>query len=153
MNIVFTQRRLGYGGLRTRSAIANTMTDTPNKTGNSAPKSSKPAVRHVVPTEGGWAVTSGGKTRPSRVFSSKAEAVREARESVQAAGGRVLVRGREGRTRETITIGRAPFTKISAVEGIKPTPEARRRAIEFEKKGLSSEERRHAIIKAFRDKF
>lgn len=129
------------------------MTDTPKKTRGSASGRFKPAIRHVVPAEGGgWAVMSGGTTRGSVTFSSQAEAVEAAREAVGADGGQVVVRSREGRIRESLTIGRDPFAKISAVEVIKPTREARRRAAEFEKKGLSSEERRRAIIEAFRIK-
>ncbi|WP_342242125.1 DUF2188 domain-containing protein [Inquilinus sp. OTU3971] len=128
------------------------MSDTTKKPRDSASGSFKPAVRYVVPIEGGWAVRSDGRTRASAIFESKAEAVRAAREAVQAGGGQVRIHSREGRIRESITIGRDPFAKISAVEGIKPTKEARKRAIEFEKKDLSSEQRRHAIIKAFSDR-
>lgn len=43
------------------------------------------------------------------------------------------------------TIGRAGFAKISAVEGIRLTPEMAADFGEFERKGLSPEERRKAI--------
>jgi len=47
-------------------------------------------------------------------------------------------------------VGRKAFAKISAVEGIRLTPEMKRRAAEFDRKGLSPEERRRAIIAAHR---
>ena len=50
------------------------------------------------------------------------------------------------------TLGRDAFARISAVEGIELTPEAQARAAEFDRRGLSGEERRRAIIKAHRPK-
>jgi hypothetical protein len=45
-------------------------------------------------------------------------------------------------------IGRAKFAKISAVEGIKLSSSMKKRAAEFDRAGLSPEERRKAIIRA-----
>ncbi|MDQ2083542.1 hypothetical protein RA307_25435 [Xanthobacteraceae bacterium Astr-EGSB] len=45
-------------------------------------------------------------------------------------------------------VGRARFAKISAVEGVKLTPSMNKRAVEFDRAGLSAEERRKAIIRA-----
>jgi translation elongation factor EF-Tu-like GTPase len=50
------------------------------------------------------------------------------------------------------TIGRTAFAKISAVEGIALTEEARQRTTDFERRRLSPEERRREIIKAHRRK-
>ena len=47
-------------------------------------------------------------------------------------------------------IGRQAFAAISAVEGIRLTPEMKQRAAEFDRKGMSAEERRRAIIRAHR---
>lgn len=47
-------------------------------------------------------------------------------------------------------IGRAAFAAISAVEGIKLTPEMKRREREFDRKGLSPEERIKAIVAVHR---
>ncbi len=44
------------------------------------------------------------------------------------------------------TIGRAGFAKISAVEGIRLTPAMTADFREFERQGLSPEERRKAIV-------
>jgi hypothetical protein len=48
------------------------------------------------------------------------------------------------------TIGRKAFAKISAVEGIRLTPEMKQRAAEFDRKGLSPEERVRAIVATHR---
>jgi hypothetical protein len=47
-------------------------------------------------------------------------------------------------------IGRERFAAISAVEGIKLTPEMERRAAESARKGLSPQERIRAIVAAHR---
>jgi hypothetical protein len=47
-------------------------------------------------------------------------------------------------------IGRAGFAKISAVEGIRLKPTMEKRAAEARSKGLSAEETRKAIIRAYR---
>jgi hypothetical protein len=47
------------------------------------------------------------------------------------------------------TIGRAGFAKISAVEGIKLTPSMAANFREFERQGLSPEERRKAILRKY----
>ena len=49
-----------------------------------------------------------------------------------------------------MTIGRARFTKISAVEGIVLTPRMEKRIADFERAGLSAKERRESIIRAYR---
>ena len=49
-----------------------------------------------------------------------------------------------------MTIGRRHFAAISAVEGIKLTPEMERRAAELNRKGLTPEERIRAIVAAHR---
>lgn len=46
-------------------------------------------------------------------------------------------------------IGRSGFAKISAVEGIKLTPEMRKDLQDFDRKGLSAEERRSAITRKY----
>jgi hypothetical protein len=47
-------------------------------------------------------------------------------------------------------IGRDRFEKISAVEGIKVTAAMKKREAEFDRGGLSAEQRRRAIIDAHR---
>ena len=47
------------------------------------------------------------------------------------------------------TLGRRGFAKISAVEGIRLSPEMEARFREFDQKGLSPGERRSAIARTF----
>jgi hypothetical protein len=47
-------------------------------------------------------------------------------------------------------LGRDRFTKISSVEGIVLTQEMKKRIAEFDRKGLSAEERRASIFRAYR---
>jgi hypothetical protein len=54
------------------------------------------------------------------------------------------------RTRASVLIGRKWGERISAVEGIELSPAAKRRAEEFDRLGLSPEERRRAILRAYR---
>ncbi len=49
-----------------------------------------------------------------------------------------------------VMIGARRFAKISAVEGITLTGEMRTRAAEFDRKGMSAEERRRSIMRAYR---
>jgi hypothetical protein len=50
----------------------------------------------------------------------------------------------------TVTLGRERFAKISAVESIELTPLMKQRAAEFDRRGLSAEESRRAIVRAHR---
>jgi hypothetical protein len=47
-------------------------------------------------------------------------------------------------------IGRASFTKISAVEGIRLKPAMKKRATDAAVKGLSAEEFRRTIVRSYR---
>jgi hypothetical protein len=58
--------------------------------------------------------------------------------------------GSSKRTFAKFIIGRERFTRISAVEGIKPTAAMKKRAATFEKRDLSDAERRREIINAHR---
>jgi len=61
---------------------------------------------------------------------------------------------RKRSTRKTsktgFVLGRASFTKISAVEGIRLKPPMEKRAAEAASKGLSAEEYRKAIVRNYR---
>lgn len=54
------------------------------------------------------------------------------------------------RTTSGMTLGRERFAKISAVEGIVLTAVMKKRAADFDRRGLSGEERRRTIIRAYR---
>jgi hypothetical protein len=47
-------------------------------------------------------------------------------------------------------LGRDRFSKISSVEGVVLTQEMKERITEFDRKGLSAEERRASIVRAYR---
>lgn len=47
------------------------------------------------------------------------------------------------------TIGRNGFSKISAVEGIKPSRQMDKDFEEFDRQGLSAAERRHALARKY----
>jgi hypothetical protein len=53
---------------------------------------------------------------------------------------------------DTFTIGRTGFAKISAVEGIKLSPEAEQDFQEFDRRGLSAAERRRALARKYASK-
>lgn len=55
-------------------------------------------------------------------------------------------------TTAKFVLGQDRFAKISAVEGIKLTPEMKKRAKEFDRLGLSPAERRREILKVYRQK-
>jgi hypothetical protein len=56
--------------------------------------------------------------------------------------------GKSGKT--AFVVGRAGFSKISAVEGIHLKPAMKQRAAEASSKGLSAEEYRKAIVRSYR---
>ena len=61
-------------------------------------------------------------------------------------GPRTAAKGKPAGTR----IGRQAFAAISAVEGIRLTPEMKRRAAEFDRKGLTTAERVRAVVAVHR---
>jgi len=56
---------------------------------------------------------------------------------------------KNGRARESFTIGREGFAKISAVEGIRLSDDMEKAFREFDSKGLSAEERRREIVRRY----
>jgi hypothetical protein len=75
---------------------------------------------------------------------------RTTRPTSKTAETRVLVHSSAGG--DSFTLGRDRFAKISAIEGITPSKEAKARARDFDRRGLTPAERRNAIIDAFRSK-
>jgi hypothetical protein len=56
-----------------------------------------------------------------------------------------------GRNSKTVfVLGQAGFAKISAVEGIRLSPAMKKRAAEASTKGLSPDEYREVIVRAYR---
>lgn len=59
------------------------------------------AVHHVLPdTEGGWKVVKEGAKRATRIFSTKREAVRRAREISRRSKGNLIIHRRDGSIQE-----------------------------------------------------
>jgi hypothetical protein len=56
----------------------------------------------------------------------------------------------DSRSERHFRLGRDQFAKISAVEGIELTRDARKRLVQFDNEGLSSRERVRRIIAAYR---
>jgi len=59
---------------------------------------------------------------------------------------------KKGSKTGSFVLGSKRFAKISAVEGITKTPAMRKRGEDFEKRGLSTAERRQELLKAYRKK-
>lgn len=55
-----------------------------------------------------------------------------------------------GKQKTDVVIGARRFAKISAVEGIVLTREMQTRAAEFNRKGMSADERRRSIMRVYR---
>ena len=53
--------------------------------------------------------------------------------------------------KKSFVIGRAGFARICAVEGIRVTPAMEKRASDAQRKGLSAEEYRETIMRAYRE--
>jgi hypothetical protein len=66
--------------------------------------------------------------------------------ALKTSGARKSAKGKTPGTR----IGRQAFAAISAVEGIHLTPEMKRRAAEFDRRGLTAAERVRAILAIYR---
>jgi hypothetical protein len=86
------------------------------------------------------------------VYESQAEATRAAQEKLRAKGGELKVQGRNGRWRESLTIGRNAVEKMNAVEGLYVSGEMQGAFRDFDQKGLSAHERRQAIARKFAKK-
>jgi hypothetical protein len=109
----------------------------------------KPAGRadrlHVVPQGGGWAVKRAGQTQSIGLYRTQEEATRAAQDALRASGGELRIQGRDGRWRESFTLGRNAMASISAVEGVHLTADMQRDFRDFDHRGLSAGKRRRAI--------
>jgi hypothetical protein len=104
---------------------------------------------HVVPTAGGWKVRHEGTGRASGVYRSQAEAAEAAQSVLRRSGGALTVHARDGRIRESMTLGRDPMARIAAVEGIHLSSESKRMLEDLDRAGASGEERRRSIARQF----
>jgi hypothetical protein len=104
---------------------------------------------HVLPMDGGWKVRYEGAGRAGGVYSTQTEATEAAKSVLRHSGGELKVQGRDGRIRESMTLGRDPMAKIAAVEGIHLSPKSKRILKDLDRTGASGEERRRAIARQF----
>jgi hypothetical protein len=107
---------------------------------------------HVVPTSGGWAVKKSGATRPAKTYRTKAEATQAADRELRSKGGELRIQGKDGRWRESYTVGLEAIGKFNAIEGVRLSREMKGAFREFDRRGLSHEERRAAIERKFSKK-
>jgi hypothetical protein len=104
---------------------------------------------HVVPTDGGWQVSREGADRAAGVYRTQTEATEAAQFVLRRSGGEVRVQGRDGRIRESMTLGRESMARIAAVEGIHLSAESKRTLADLDRVGASGEERRRSIARQF----
>ena len=110
---------------------------------------SRPARVHVLPKDGGWQVSREGADRAAGVYRTQAEATEAAKSSLRRSGGELMVQGRDGRIRGSLTLGRDSMAKIAAVEGIHLSQQSKRALEGFDRTGASGKERRRAIASRF----
>jgi hypothetical protein len=63
--------------------------------------------------------------------------------------GELAIQGRDGRYRESMTLGRDQMARISAVEGIHLSSESKRALRDFDARGATGDERRRWIARQF----
>ena len=72
------------------------------------PMSSK--GKHVVPRQnGGWAVKTAGKSRASKVYDKKIDAIKYARDVAKKEHGELYIHGLDGTIKERRSYGNDPF--------------------------------------------
>jgi hypothetical protein len=121
------------------------MSDRPKKTACVRAADARSRDLHVVPHAGGWAIKQAGAASAARIYNTQQEAVEAARGALRTAGGGLRIHSRDGRIRDSFTLGRDAMSRISAVEGIHLTAEMQKDFREFDRQGLTDAERRRAI--------
>jgi hypothetical protein len=104
---------------------------------------------HVVPTDGGWQVRRDGDDRAKGIYRTQAEAAEAARSALRLSGGELRVQSRDGRVRESMTLGREAMARIAAVERIHLSAKSMRLLADLDRVGASGEERRRSIARQF----
>jgi hypothetical protein len=112
-------------------------------------KGAGPTRLRVAPTNDGWQVRREDSNRVTGVYGSQSEATEAAKAALRNCGGELRVQGRDGRVRQSVTLGRNPMAKVAAVEGIFLTPRMKQTLADMDRSGLSGEERRQAIARQF----
>ncbi len=65
--------------------------------------------QHVVPTDRGWAVKTGGESKARKTFATQADAIKAGRTIARKDGSELVIHGRDGRIREKNSYGNDPF--------------------------------------------
>jgi hypothetical protein len=127
------------------------MSNRPSKSSSPGthPKKIDGEAVHVVPHGDGWAVRKPGGAWENSIHRTQPQAVRAAEDSLRSRGGKLRIQGSNGRWRESFTIGRSNFAKISAVEGIRLSGEMEKHLRELDRQGLSPQDRLRTIMNKF----
>ena len=120
-----------------------------NRTGKMSP-AKRPKRLYVTRSDTGWQVRQEGSSRAIGAFPSQAEATEAAKTALRKSGGELRVHGRDGRIRESLTLGRNAMAKIAAVEGIYLSSDLKRVLNDLDRNGASNDERRRTIARRFR---
>ena len=113
-------------------------------------KTSKDRSLFVIHTGKGWTVKRSGASRVAGVYGTQAEALAAARQRLQEKGGQLRIQGVDGRWRESFTVGRGSMDKLNAIEGTRISTEFRRALNDFDRRGVSADQRRREIEQRFR---
>lgn len=114
----------------------------------SSTKRSVPLRVSVVPAGAGWSMRR--EPGDATMFDKQEDALRAAQELVRETGGEIRVHQSNGRVRESFTLGRLGMRKLAAVEGLTVTADMVREVADFDRRGLSSRERRDELARRFK---
>lgn len=107
----------------------------------------------VVRDAAGWTIKSSSPAKEQgRAYPTQKQAQEAARAMIQAKqGGEIVIRDRRGRIKDvdTYVLGDAAARTISAVEGIRLSPDMAKDFRELERLKLSAEERRRWLISKY----
>ena len=104
---------------------------------------------HVVARSDGWAVQLSGSDHVAGTYGTQADAVAAAREAVRSKGGEIRIQGPDGRWREIFVVGRDQMASISSIEGLYLSAEMKRDFRDFDRRGLSDDERRKILASKY----
>lgn len=109
------------------------------------------AELHVMPADGGWTVKQAGTVGVQR-FRTRQQATKAAQELLRQSGGSLRVHGPNGKVVDTVTLGRDRMAAINRVEGLRLTDRMSREFAEFDRLGLSPEQRRERLRESYGQK-
>lgn len=107
-------------------------------------------ARYLIQHEGArWAVRKADSSEASCIYKSQAEAISAAQQMVRDCGGQIFIQSQSGKRRESFTLGREGFAKISAVEGLHVPASLMLELRDLDKRGLSGDARRREIMRKY----